>query len=252
MNSKIVMLSGVVLLIGLINPFSAFGGSTFQQLQELLNPSYDDVMVLDDVSDTTGSANGTTKHMTLQNLMSLENQNASEIATDTTNFDSNLSGTDTTVQAALDTLDEMAGGSGEVSISGTPTAGQLAEWVDSSTIQGVSSFNATITGEDYNLDWAINDNSAGDVPTDTYPGRPHETNATIETLNVESQAAVTVDVTFYYRNGTAIGTVSLSGATSGSNDITDISVNRGDIHYIETSANATTEWINAYEEGVTR
>jgi hypothetical protein len=41
-----------------------------------------------------------------------DNQVAGGVATDTTNFNNNLSSTDTTVQAALETLDEMVGGSG--------------------------------------------------------------------------------------------------------------------------------------------
>ena len=41
---------------------------------------------------------------------STDDQTASEVNTDTTNFGNNLSGTDTTVQAALDTLDDVAAG----------------------------------------------------------------------------------------------------------------------------------------------
>ena len=41
-----------------------------------------------------------------------DDQNAGEVATDTTNFNLNLSGADTTVQAALDTLDDLTTGTG--------------------------------------------------------------------------------------------------------------------------------------------
>jgi hypothetical protein len=41
-----------------------------------------------------------------------DDQTASEVNTSTANFDGNLSAADTTVQAALETLDELAGGSG--------------------------------------------------------------------------------------------------------------------------------------------
>ena len=49
---------------------------------------------------------------------STDDQTASEVNTDTTNFGNNLSGTDTTVQAALDTLDDVAAG-GDITAVGT-------------------------------------------------------------------------------------------------------------------------------------
>ena len=49
-----------------------------------------------------------------------EGTQASDITTDVTNFDNNLSETDTDLQTALETLDESAGGSGDnVSIDGS-------------------------------------------------------------------------------------------------------------------------------------
>ena len=46
-----------------------------------------------------------------------DDQTASEVNTDTTNFDGNLSGTDTTVQTALETLDDLnVGGSGNTNL----------------------------------------------------------------------------------------------------------------------------------------
>lgn len=45
---------------------------------------------------------------------------ADGVSTDTTNFDNNLSSSDSTVQAALETLDELAGGSGDsISVAGS-------------------------------------------------------------------------------------------------------------------------------------
>jgi hypothetical protein len=156
----------------------------------------------------------------------------------------------------LDSLDALevnaSGGSGEVSISGTPTAGQLAEWVNATTLQGVSSINATITGEPIQREWAINANSTGSVLADTYPALSWQQNATVEELRVYSESSVSLTTSFYYSNGTKVGDVSLSAATSGTNDITDVSVNEGDRWYLVTGADVSTEWLTAIADGVTR
>lgn len=55
---------------------------------------------------------------------------ASQIRTDTTDFDSNLSGSDDTVQKALDTLDESAGGgSGDITQVWSDTGGDVSAMV---------------------------------------------------------------------------------------------------------------------------
>lgn len=49
----------------------------------------------------------------IQDGTGTDDQTAAEVTTDTTNFDNNLSATDGTVQAALETLDELVGGGGD-------------------------------------------------------------------------------------------------------------------------------------------
>lgn len=58
-----------------------------------------------------------------------DDQTASEVPTDTGNFDGHLSAADDTVQKALDTLDDIAaGGSGDVSGPGSSTDNAVALW----------------------------------------------------------------------------------------------------------------------------
>ena len=58
---------------------------------------------------TTHTSNASAHHTA---TVDTDDQDASEVSTDTTNFDSNLSAADDTVQKALETLDEISGGSG--------------------------------------------------------------------------------------------------------------------------------------------
>ena len=56
---------------------------------------------------TTIGVGGTVPSLTNTNWMLVGRQNAAQVATDTTNFNDNLSPTDTTVQAALETIDNL-------------------------------------------------------------------------------------------------------------------------------------------------
>jgi hypothetical protein len=221
---KLLIALGMILF--LVSPLFAADPA---DLTKTTTPASDDLLIIMDTSDTTQSADGSVNSITVDNFLDL----------------TVLPNTILTSPLPIKDLSDVSDNISPSDQDGLVYNNTSGEWE-----AGVIS--ATDTEEDYVLDWAINDNSAGKVPTDTYPGRPHETNATIDVLHAESQAAVTLDVTFYYHNGTSIGVVSLNSATSNSTDITNIDVTKGDVHYIETSANATTEWLNAYEEGVTR
>lgn len=60
--------------------------------------------------------------------------NANQVTADTTNFSKNLSGADTDVQHALNTLDQLVTGSGNVGIA---TIGRLAVYTASTTVRGL-------------------------------------------------------------------------------------------------------------------
>jgi len=69
--------------------------------------------------------------------------NADKVALDTTNFGSNLSSADDTVQKALDTLDDTAGGSGDsIKINGSavtdPASSRYSSIACSSVLTAVS------------------------------------------------------------------------------------------------------------------
>ena len=69
-----------------------------------------------------------------------DDQTAAEVAVTTTNLNGNLSAADDTVQKALETLDDMAAGTG-AAISGTPASPEVAVWSDATHITGMTYAN---------------------------------------------------------------------------------------------------------------
>lgn len=90
----------IAFILGLSSNCFAQGGwfgTSLRQLNDTdasVDPSDGDVIIYDDTTE----------------LWTPESLDASDASTDTTNFDNNLSGADTTIQAALETLDELATG----------------------------------------------------------------------------------------------------------------------------------------------
>lgn len=81
----------------------------------------------------------------LQDGTGTDDQTASEVNTNTAGFNGNLSGTDTTVQSALDTLDDLVVGTG--TIGGSITDNQVAVGsLASNEIEGYSTFTYSNAG----------------------------------------------------------------------------------------------------------
>lgn len=132
-------------------------------------------------TELTGKADTVHTHI-VGDLTDYDTPMASDTRTDTTNFDNNLSSADTTVQAALETLDEMSGGgassfheltdvdtyvghggeyvkvkagedgieygtpAGAGTVTGTGTAGKMAIWTDGSEIGDGSNTDTEVAG----------------------------------------------------------------------------------------------------------
>ena len=102
-----------------------------------------------------------------------DDQTASEVNADTTNFGGNLSSTDTTVQAALDTLDNLSvGGGGDVTSVGTESNSGLSGGADSGDVDLELDIDnlADIIGLSADDKMGIGDESAGDTRATTVGG----------------------------------------------------------------------------------
>ena len=96
----------------------------------------------------------------LNHTVNTDNQTALEVPTDTANFNGNLSGIDTTVQAALDTIDDLVlGGGGNVTKVSTPVNNQIGVWTGDGTIEGTQNFTFDSTTNTQTI--GINDISNG-------------------------------------------------------------------------------------------
>lgn len=102
---------GVVIAKIIYNRVAVGGGETTYEIEE--NPTYYKGSLL----SVTSTAFSPTSHSTLSNRTDANSHPASAVSTDTTNFNEVLSGTDTDVQTALDTID--AHGHAFSKISGT-------------------------------------------------------------------------------------------------------------------------------------
>ncbi len=136
---------------------------------------------------------------------------ASEIATDVTNFDTNLSSTDTTVQAALETLDELVTGAGSGSVTTIKEATVQLGGADIVTLDFGAGFDLTETPDkEINIDLDFTEVSGHDDFTDFVANEHLDWTASVGTIHTDN----------YIENATHTGEVTGSGALTIADSVT--------------------------------
>lgn len=147
-----------------------YAGSIYNWTALNASPALDDLIGITDISDSTQSATGTSKKITVAEL--LQAQNASNVSIDTTNLDNNLSSSDSDLQTLVETVDEMTTGSGEdlsdnnINDLANSTSAQFAEVITDETGTGVVVFNTDPTLTGFTLGGDITASSAYDFDLD--------------------------------------------------------------------------------------
>ena len=131
---------------------------------------------------------------------------AEEISTDTSNFDNNLSSSDTTVQKALDTLDELSGGAGSGDIDAVGDVSTGAAFTGS---QGNTLYFEGATADDYETEL-----TGQDVGSDITVNLPSTSGTLLNKEEIDTEAeleSVLGDVTDVYTSNDSFITLSGNG-----------------------------------------